>query len=293
MKKLYIILIVAIFPFSLVQSQTDSDIFPLLDGWNKPAEPETYFPYNLWDLIDGAADSYLYYGFEELTIGDYKKGEDKLIRVDIFKHKDIYNTYGIYSLERSPEMNFINVGAEGYKYEGILNFFVDQYYVKISTHNREDEVDQAMVDLANMLVLQLSPNPVLPKIISSFPEEKQRSHSKLFSPSSYLGLEFLHTVFTAEYQLNDSLGYVVFLSAPGSRNEVLNMVSKYKAFCKYEGDLTEGQVYEFEDPYNGIIYLSYQGHYMAGTVYLNDEKIAKKILDETLKNCQKLEIVAL
>ena len=292
MKKLYCIFIFTILPLTVLKSQTDENIYPILAGWNQPADPETYFPYNLWDLIDGAADSYLYYGFEKLFMGDYTKGDDKLIRVDIFKHKDLFNAYGIYSLERSPEMNFINVGAEGYNYEGILNFFVDQYYVKLSTHNREEKVDQAMVDLANMLVLKLSLQPTMPKILSCFPEENQRPHSKLYSPGSYLGLEFLHTVFTAEYQLNDSIGYVVFLSVPGSRNEVLNMISKYKAFCKYEGDLVEGQVYKFEDPYNGIIYLSYQGHYMAGTVYLNDEKTAKKYLEETLKNCQKLETVA-
>ncbi|MBN1186193.1 MAG: hypothetical protein JXB49_28190 [Bacteroidales bacterium] len=289
MKTRYILIILLALTFSSANTQTSSDIFPDLEGWNKPDDPETYYSYNLWDLIDGAADSYLYYGFEELQTGDYKKGDDKLIRVDIFQHKDILNAYGIYSLERSPEMNFIPVGAEGYSYEGILNFFVDQFYIKLSTHNREEEVDKAMRDLANLFILKLSPNPGLPKILSCFPEENQRQHSKLYSPESYLGLEFLKSVFTAEYQYNDSVGFVVFISAPGSKNEVLNMISKYKAFCKYEGSIDEGKIIELNDPYNGLIYLAYKGPYMVGTVYLNDNDKAKKYINQTIDNCMKLE----
>ena len=50
-------------------AQTDAVSFPEVKDWNLTVLPDVYTPGNLWDLINGAAESYLSYNFVDLHLG--------------------------------------------------------------------------------------------------------------------------------------------------------------------------------------------------------------------------------
>jgi len=70
---------------------------------------------NLWDYINGAADSYLSCAFEDLHIAEYVKGEDLTIKVEVYRHQTPLMAYGIYAMERSPSYGFFDLGAQAYR----------------------------------------------------------------------------------------------------------------------------------------------------------------------------------
>ena len=41
------------------------------------------------------------------------------------------DAFGMYAAERAPGYNFLDIGIEAYRNEGILNFLQDRYYVKL------------------------------------------------------------------------------------------------------------------------------------------------------------------
>ena len=42
------------------------DYFTDIEGWEKPEEIDVYKPETLWDIINGAADVFMAYDFQEL-----------------------------------------------------------------------------------------------------------------------------------------------------------------------------------------------------------------------------------
>jgi hypothetical protein len=80
----------------------DAALFPDIKGWKKQVNEKVYLSGDLWELINGAADIFLSYYFEDLQIAEYSK-KDQMIRVEIYRHKSFEDTYGIYTAERMPD----------------------------------------------------------------------------------------------------------------------------------------------------------------------------------------------
>jgi hypothetical protein len=85
-----------VFVFLMTGIVTGQDYnFPELKGYKISYNYPVYTPDNLWDYIDGAADTYLAFGFENLHIAEYSKGKN-IIKVEIYKHPDNVQAFGIY-----------------------------------------------------------------------------------------------------------------------------------------------------------------------------------------------------
>ena len=86
-------------------------LFPRVPGWNVSMESRVYDANDLWDIIDGAADLYLEYVFDDLHIARYTTGTHREVKAELYRHRDAENAFGIYAAERSPENNFISIGS--------------------------------------------------------------------------------------------------------------------------------------------------------------------------------------
>ena len=125
-----------------------------LPGHPKPqAEPSFYKPDSLYQYIDGGADVYLLYDFQLLLHQDFKAGAADMT-ADVYDMGKPEDAFGIYSAERSPKYNYIPVGAEGYHSKGVLNFFQDHYYVKLSGSGTS--VDAQLDQLARTLSTRIA-----------------------------------------------------------------------------------------------------------------------------------------
>ena len=122
---------------SISNAQNTPTSFPQIGGWKLTAEGTVYTPNNLWDVIDGAADLFLEYGFVDLQIARYQQTADLEIKVELYRHKSAVDAFGMYSQERYPDYHFIDLGTQGYVEKGALNFLCGEYYVKISTVQSE------------------------------------------------------------------------------------------------------------------------------------------------------------
>ena len=72
MKHYKLLTLILWIPISLSMSGKDPVDFPELKGWDLKVSEDMYTPANLWDLINGAAESYLAYDFIDLSLADYK-----------------------------------------------------------------------------------------------------------------------------------------------------------------------------------------------------------------------------
>ncbi|MHB9098605.1 MAG: DUF6599 family protein, partial [Syntrophales bacterium] len=88
--------------------------FPEMAGWKQSGEIQIYSRENLYDYIDGAADLYLKYDFQELKVADYENDRKASVTIEVYRHKTPVHAFGIYSQERLGDANYLDIGAQGY-----------------------------------------------------------------------------------------------------------------------------------------------------------------------------------
>ena len=108
-------------------SQAADFKFPSVSGWKQVGEIQRFDPNTLYEYINGGADLYLAYDFEELKVAEYQNDKKAAVTVDVYRHRTPTHAFGIYSQERFPGANFIDVGVQGYLEKHALNFLFGKH----------------------------------------------------------------------------------------------------------------------------------------------------------------------
>jgi len=250
------ILLLFVACFFSTASLAQEPVFPDLNGYKIKTDYPVYLPDNLWDFINGAADSYLAYGFVDLHVAEYKKGKD-VIKVEIYRHSDHTMAFGIYSSERSPSFKFVSIGAQGYIADGAINFFKGNYYVKIKTYSKKEKVLQAEENLATRVAGILEGDVTMPQILTQFPSEGRKLNEETYINESVLGHNFLNKAFRALYQIGNDV-FSIFIFEGTSAEEAEKTAKAYMASAGVDPTGTIDNRFVLSDGYNGTIFLAWK-----------------------------------
>lgn len=231
-------------------------VYPALKGYKIKTDYPVYLPDNLWDFINGAADNYLAYGFTDLHVAEYKKGK-AVIKLEIYKHSDNIMAFGIYSSERSPSFNFVNLGTQGYNADGAINFFKGNYYVKIKTYSKKAKVLKVEETLAARVAGMLEGETVMPAMLSRFPAEGKKINEETYINESVLGHSFLNKFFRAPYQVGSD-DFSIYVSECSSPEEATKTANTFIASTGISPVETADSKFMLTDGYNGTIFISWK-----------------------------------
>ncbi len=252
-------------------------VFPEVKGWKQSGEIQTFLPKTLFEYINGAADLYLAYDFQELKAAEYVNEKKASVIVDVYRHKTPTHAFGIYSQERLSDANFIDIGDQGYIEKNLLNFLTGPYYVKINSFNTGAEDQEMLLTFAKKVAETLGEKGRLPSILSSFPEEGKKKNSEKFIAIKFLGYAFLHSAFTADYEISGTK-FKLFAIEGVERSDCKDMIQKYlQQTGSPARDVVEGR-YTLPDPYQGEIDLYWKGKYIWGIFNLSDPTLRTKYL---------------
>ena len=260
-------------------------VFPEVRGWTRSEEIQTFLPKTLFEYINGGADLYLSYDFQELKVAEYSNEKKASVTIEVYRHRTPTHAFGIYSQERLPDANFVDIGTQGYIEENILNFMAGPYYVKISGLNTGREDREILLTIAKKVEENLGEKGMLPSVLSFFPEEGKKKNSEKFIAIKFLGYAFLHSAFTADYEASGTK-FKLFVIEGGERTDCKEMIQKYlQETGNSEKKAMEGH-YKILDPYHGDVELQWQGKYIRGILNLNDPSLRSKyfkLFDERIE----------
>ncbi len=258
-------------------SEPKTFTFPELTGWKQSGDIQIFSPKDLFEYIDGAADLYLSYDFQELKVAEYRNEKKSSVTVEVYRHKTPIHAFGIYSQERLSDANFLDIGAQGYSETDVLNFVSGNYYVKMSSYKTGPEDQKVLSTFGKKVVENLGEKGSLPSILSAFPKEGKRENSEKFVSIKFLGYSFLYAAYTADYDLSEK-NFELFIIEGGNQKECKDMIEKYlQQTGKPQKDVAEGR-YTIADPYHGEIDLNWKGKYVGGVLHLNDGSLRSKYL---------------
>ncbi len=262
--------------------------FPEIAGWKQSGEIQTFTPKTLFEYIDGAADLYLTYDFKELKVAEYKNQKKASVTVEVYEQKTPAHAFGIYSQERLPNADFIDVGAQGYIETNVINFLTGPYYVKMTSYHTGAEGREILLTFTKKLSENLEGKGTLPAVLSSFPEEGKKKNSEKFISRDFLGYSFLHSAFTADYELTGKK-FKLFVIEGMDRKDCSEMVEKYLQQSGNKGkNILEG-IYKISDPYHGEIEFYWKGKFIWGALNLPDAMLRAKYLKLLEAGLQKVK----
>lgn len=279
MKTTYFLITIILF-FIINEVYAQRSLFPEIQGWNFSQENEVYDSNNLWDIIDGAADLFLEYSFVDLHIARYINEDSIEVKVEIYRHNNPLNAFGIYSQERNPEYQFIHVGTQGYIEENVLNFLDGVFYIKLSTYERERTGREALLLIAKKLDESLKQENSFPQILSCFPQESKLLNTEKYTARNFLGYSFLNSATTALYK--EGIIFTIFIINIKTSEEA---DSTLKKFIDVQDDKNisrfEENAYKLEDRNNGIIDVAVEKNFIYGLINCTDQNKSKKFMQET------------
>lgn len=173
--------------------------------WDQKTTPTLYTPENLWEYIDGAAEHYLSYGFQRLGTAEYALPHDPeaAVVVDIYDMGDEERGFGIYSSERQPGYNFVDIGTQGYLGDLALNFYAGPYYVRLSTFEISDEMKAGLKAFGKEVARRMKEKRGFPIVLGHLPASRIPNSEKMIY-RNFLGQPYLHKVWLADCAISEA-----------------------------------------------------------------------------------------
>jgi hypothetical protein len=202
------------------------DVFPddnAVSGWTRDGDTETYNSDTLFDLVDGQADAFFAYHFEEVAVQSYT-GEDTVLRIEIWQLATPADAYGLFTRNRSGEPAAI--GNEGDTDPGRrLAFWQDRYYVQV--RGRQALADATLHAFAAAVATALPTGGETPALIGKLPPTGLTPRSAIFfrqeisiqdeiwlGGENILGLTANTEGVLAHYTLNDTPVLLLLVQYP-------------------------------------------------------------------------------
>jgi len=261
-------------------SSSLQSLLPQLNNWTMTEEPSSYFPETLFEFINGAAEIYLAYDFKELTVTQYgQKGSTASMSVEIYEMSNETNAFGIYGAERFPNNNFISIGVQGYVEEGMLNYLIGKYYVKLLCFEGGDRYGEYLDLFAKAIAEKTQGQTTFPALLNHFPREGLVANSEKFILKNVMGYSFLHDGYLSNYNVDD-FEFDCFIIQGRNEEDAQMMLDKYLEAKKTQPIQKTASMVSIKDRYYDLIFLSRVGNHICGVMKIEEgrERIGQDYL---------------
>ncbi len=136
-------------------------------GWKWDGKGVKYKTRELFEYIDGAAELYLAYGFQNVTVRRFEKSGQPPLTLEFYEMDSSEDAYGVFSFERQDEAVGVGQGSEFGG--GLLRFWKGKYFVSLYADGEGMEVEAVLLKLAKLTADSIPATGPEPRLIASIP----------------------------------------------------------------------------------------------------------------------------
>jgi hypothetical protein len=195
-----------------------------IEGWAPDDELEVYDSETIFQLVNGQADAFFVYGFEQVAVRAYSDAAGDQLIVQIWQVATPADAYGLFTMGRAGSP--AEIGNEGDSEPGRrLSFWQDHYTVHIGARQRVD--DALLWDFAESVSAALPQGGEPPPLVNKLPQNKLKPREFIFFHEElsiqdrvWLGgeniLDLSHDTngMIATYEVDDALIYLLLIEYP-------------------------------------------------------------------------------
>jgi hypothetical protein len=137
------------------------------DGWKWDGKETEYNSKTLFKYMDGAAELYLAYGFQNLTVRRFEKSNRPPILLELYEMASSEDAYGVFSFEHQDEAVGIGQGSE---FGGrLLRFWKGKYFVSIYAEGEGAETESGILKVGRAAANSIPAVGSEPKLVGFIP----------------------------------------------------------------------------------------------------------------------------
>jgi len=137
------------------------------DGWKWDGKDKKYNSKTIFSYMDGAAELYLAYGFENLTVRRFEQSSQPPITFEFYEMASSEDAYGVFSYEHQDETAGIGQGSE---FGGeLLRFWKGKYFVSIYAEGQGTEVESGILKIGKAAANSIPSLGSEPKLVGYIP----------------------------------------------------------------------------------------------------------------------------
>ena len=138
-----------------------------VEGWKWDGKEIKYNSKTLFDYIDGAAELFLAFGFQNLTARRYEKSNQPPITIELYEMGSSEDAYGVFSFDRQDESVGMGQGSEFGG--GLLRFWKGKYFVSIYADGGGAEVEPTLLKMGRSVETSIPATGQEPKLLGFIP----------------------------------------------------------------------------------------------------------------------------
>jgi len=136
-------------------------------GWKWDGKKTEYNSKTVFKYMDGAAELYLAYGFENLTVRRFEKSNQPPITFELYEMASSEDAYGVFSFEHQDEDVGIGQGSEFGG--GLLRFWKGKYFISIYAEGEGMEVESGILKIGRTAADSIPLMGPEPKLVGFIP----------------------------------------------------------------------------------------------------------------------------
>jgi hypothetical protein len=137
-------------------------------GWNWDNEDKAYTPKTLFQYIDGAAEVYLAYRVQRVSVRRYLKPGQPDIVAEVYKMASSEDAFGVFSLEHQDPEAGIGQGSE---FGGsLLRFWKGRFFATILGEGTGKEMEEAVLSLGRAMAAGIKETGEPPQLLRCLPD---------------------------------------------------------------------------------------------------------------------------
>jgi hypothetical protein len=241
----------------------------LVPGWTPQGEARSFAADNLFEYMDGNAEGYLLYGFQNMHGVTCVKDGVTLV-IDISDFSDADSAYGMFCANRDLRKPPSRLGMGGQIVPRRAIFAKGRYYVEIGAEPEGDHTTILQAWTAALEKIATGSNEV-PVALSWFPVEGQQSLRLV--PESVLGIRLLKRGYVAQYDFGKA-----FVVTEASADSAAAVMQKLRdRFGETQKTPIGDDGFQVADKYLGRLCVVRKGRYLAGYGNLAEGQDAVKL----------------
>jgi hypothetical protein len=241
---------------------------------SRSSEPKTFVGEDLFEHINGGAEIYHLYDFEEVCTAYYMYDTAEIL-IDIYRFANSDKAYGLFTTLRPLEPDIEKIGVEAIISEGNIEFVKGPYLVRLIAYDVSADMAALLKRTAMEFENKIPGNTEMPSMFSLFPSRGLIAHTEKIFASSYLGWQALSDVYTKNYTIGDDT-VTLFLAKDEAGEKFMKWADKVRAEgasnlsgIEIPYDVDYG--IKFEHAYYSTIIGGLKSGYLAGIVGYSDK----------------------
>jgi hypothetical protein len=223
--------------------------------WKAHDKDEFYNRDTLYQYINGGAELYLAFDFQQVFVRRYIGPDNAEIMLDIYDMGSADDAFGIFSVEREDAE--IGIGQESEYGGGLLRFWKDRFFVSIITTGDEQNSKPTMIKLAQAVDGIVDTKGLKPALLKVLPREALDETSLRFfhtaailnrqyflAENNILKLDKHSDCVLAKYKGNDNSAYVLLVQY---QNNELARDAYYTFLTAYMPEAKESGIVQVEN----------------------------------------------